>query len=118
MKSDAYRLKRISKIGHQLLAVINEQGITAESVNSDIKQQWMVSTPLYNIGDHVNCLSGEFIVRHPEQPWSSIAGLRHRLVHDYDGTNWSLIGSILQCDIRPFIDAIDEIIRVEYDNAG
>lgn len=40
-----------------------------------------------------------------------IAGLRHRLVHNYEGTNWGMIGEILRTEIRPFIEAV-EAIRV------
>ena len=28
-------------------------------------------------------------------PWAKISGLQHRLVHDYDNMNWSLICTIL-----------------------
>ena len=33
-------------------------------------------------------------------PWAKIAGLRHRLVHDYDDTNWTLICAII-FDVLP-----------------
>ena len=118
MKTDVYRLEKISETGHQLLKAIDEQRIDATSVNADIKQQWMVSTPLYNIGEHVNCLSNRFVAQHPEQPWSSISGLRYRLVHDYEGTNWKLIGFVLENDIKPFILAVDEILEKEYTGAA
>jgi uncharacterized protein with HEPN domain len=61
----------------------------------------------------VNCLSSEFVAAHPDQPWSSIAGLRHRLVYNYEGTNWVLIGEILSNEIRPFIAAVNELIKSE-----
>ena len=28
-------------------------------------------------------------------PWSMISGLRHRLVHNYDGTNWNIIADVV-----------------------
>lgn len=109
MKTDAYRLERISEMGHLLLSVLEEEGITKERLMRDFKLQWLVSTPLFNIGEQVNCLSSEFVAQHPEQPWSSIAELRHRLVHHYEGTNWGLVGQILETEIKPFIEAVDEI---------
>lgn len=75
MKTDLYRLKRISETGKQLLCVIDEEGITKESLSSDFWQQWLVTTPLFNIGEQVNCLSSRITDQYPEQPWSSIAGL-------------------------------------------
>lgn len=111
MKTDQYRLERISEMGHLLLDVISEEGITHESLARDFKLQWLVSTPLFNIGEQVNCLSSDFVAQHSDQPWSSIAGLRHRLVHNYEGTNWSLIGHILEHDIEPFVNAVDVILE-------
>ena len=40
-------------------------------------------------------LSDEYKEAHNEILWVKIANLRHRLVHDYDDTNWTLICSIL-----------------------
>lgn len=37
---------------------------------------------------------------HPDVPWAKISGLRHRLVHDYENTNWILICSVI-FDILP-----------------
>lgn len=110
MKTDLYRLERISAIGHQLLEVMAEEGITGETVTHDLKLQWMVTTPLFNIGEQVNCLTAGFVEAHSDQPWSSIAGLRHRLVHNYEGTNWSMIGAVLDEEIAPFIARVDEIL--------
>ena len=111
MKTDSYRLERISEMGHALLGVIREDGITADSLSSDYRQQWLVTTPLFNIGEQVNCLSEEFIEAHPDQPWSSIAGLRHRLVHHYEGTNWNLIADVLLNELDSFIEQVDIILE-------
>lgn len=112
MKTDAYRLERISEMGHALLGVIVEDGITTDSLSSDYRQQWLITTPLFNIGEQVNCLSDEFINAHSDQPWSSIAGLRHRLVHHYEGTNWNLIADVLLNELDSFIDAVDAILAM------
>ena len=45
-------------------------------------------------------LSDAYKAGHSQIPWAKISGLRHRLVHDYDNTNWSLICSIL-FDVLP-----------------
>lgn len=109
MKTDFYRLERIEEIGAQLLEVIEDTDLSAERLSSDYRLQWLVSTPLYNIGEQVSCLSRELTDAYPDQPWSSIAGLRHRLVHDYEGTNWEPIASILTTEMRPFVERVSEI---------
>jgi uncharacterized protein with HEPN domain len=41
--------------------------------------------------------------------WSKIAGLRHRLVHDYENTNWSLICTILFDVLPDFPTSVQEL---------
>ena len=38
-----------------------------------------------------------------------IAGLRHRLVHDYDGINWNVIVDIVFNEIPELIGQIEKI---------
>lgn len=47
------------------------------------------------MGEHSHNLSAEYKEKHREIPWAMIAGLRHRLVHDYDGTNWNIIVEVV-----------------------
>ena len=63
-------------------------------VNDNETVHWTLTTPLYNIGEHAYYLSDEYRKKHSDIPWAKISGLRHRLVHDYEDTNWSII-----CDI-------------------
>lgn len=87
-KTDEYRLARIVEIGEQLAGVIRDDGITENDILHDLHTQWLVTTPPYNIGEQAYYISREFKTRHAEVPWSAVAGMRHRLVHDYEGTNW------------------------------
>ena len=40
-------------------------------------------------------MSDEYKKTHGEIPWSMVSELRHRLVHDYDGTNWNIIVEVV-----------------------
>lgn len=108
-KSDGYRLERIREIGDLLVKTIADEEITADSLQSNYRHQWLVTTPLYNIGEQVYCLSREFKEDHPQIEWAGIAGLRHRLVHDYEGTNWQTIATIIENDLPVFLRQIHEI---------
>lgn len=110
MKTDLYRLTRILEIGNQLQEVIARNKITSEKIEDDFETQWLITTPLFNIGEQVNCLSEEFVNAYPGIPWSQIAGLRHRLAHNYEGTNWSIISEVLLEDIPVFIDQVRNIL--------
>ena len=89
---------------------MRKRGITPELLLEDEFSQWAVTTPLYNIGEQVYQLSPEFKASYPEQPWNMVAGLRHRLVHDYDGINWSIIVEVLFEDMEPFVTAVNAIL--------
>jgi uncharacterized protein with HEPN domain len=43
------------------------------------------------VGEAVRWLPEEFTARHSAVPWSQIAGLRNRIVHDYFGLDSPLI---------------------------
>ena len=109
-KSDKERLKKIVSTWETLKEQIRLHQITPELLLEDEFSQWAVTTPLYNIGEQVYQLSSEFKASYPEQPWNMVAGLRHRLVHDYDGINWTIIVDVLFHDMEPFVQAVQEIL--------
>lgn len=109
-KSDQERLKKIISTWEKLSGQMKERSITPEQLLNDEFSQWAVTTPLYNIGEQVYQLTDELKKRYQEQPWSMVAGLRHRLVHDYDGTNWSIIVEVVFEDMEPFVESVKQIL--------
>ena len=89
---------------------IKENHIERKDLLNKYSLQWLVTTPLYNIGEHVYYLSDEFKDAHPKIQWAMIAGLRHRLVHDYDGTNWNIIADVVFDELALFLNQIGELI--------
>ena len=59
-----------------------------------------------NIGEHVYNLSEEFKKAHPDILWTKIAGLRHRLVHHYEDTNWIVICAIIFDVLPEFLEEL------------
>lgn len=90
---------------------LKDRIITKEMLLDDEFSQWAVTTPLYNVGEQVYQLSDEWKKKYPEQPWNLAAGLGHRLVHDYDGINWSIIVDVVFEDMQPFVDAVKRILE-------
>ena len=110
-KSDKERLKKIVTTWESLSQQMQKRGITSEQLLNDEFLQWAVTTPLYNIGEQVYQLTDELKKRYPEQPWNMVAGLRHRLVHDYDGINWSIIVEVVFEDMEPFVQTVNKILE-------
>lgn len=108
--SDTERLKKIISTWESLKLQIENRSITKEMLLTDEFSQWAVTTPLYNIGEQVYILSSEFKLEHPEIIWNIVSGLRHRLVHDYDGVNWSVIVEVVFGEMDQFIDSVKKLI--------
>lgn len=107
--SDMQRVEKMRATIHKLLDYLSDNAITREAVLTSEPLRWTITTPLYNIGEHAYQISAEFKARHADIPWSKIAGLRHRLVHDYENTNWLLICSVLFDILPDFLAQIEAI---------
>ena len=107
--SDQQRIEKIRETTEKLLQYVQTENITPEKICREEPVQWAVTTRLYNIGDHVYHLSGSFKEAPPDIPWVKIAGLRHRLVHHYEDTNWIVICAII-FDVLP--DFLEQLKRL------
>ena len=65
----------------------------------------------YTITKHREALSltNEFKEKTAHIQWNLIAGLRHRLVHDYDSTNWEMIWDIIHTEIPELISQLKKL---------
>ena len=108
--SDKKRLKKIIKTWETLQKQMEEHHITRDILLNDEFSQWAVTTPLYNIGEQVYMLSSDFKKEHSDIPWSLVSGLRHRLVHDYEGINWSIIVEVVFDEMDDFVNSIEKLI--------
>lgn len=109
LKSDAERLQKIVSIWSEVERQIQEKEITRDRLLEDSFLQWALTTPLYNMGEQVYKLSPEFRKNHPDIPWAKISGLRHRLVHDYEGINWNIIADVIYNEMGPAIEDMKKI---------
>ena len=109
-KTDKERLEKIVEIWGNLSEQISQRQITEEQLLTDEFSQWAVTTPLYNIGEQTYQLSKEFKERYSNLPWNMVAGLRHRLVHDYDGINWTIIVEVIFKEMDPFVKSVEQIL--------
>ena len=110
MLSDKERLEKIIATWKQLKTQIDANNITKDALLFNQFFQWAVTTPLYNIGEHVYNLSNELKEEYSDIAWTLVSGLRHRLVHDYDGINWSIIVEVIFNDMDDFIEKVKHIL--------
>ncbi len=108
--NDERNLRRAMGYADELSEMIAERGITREQILTDRFIQWALTTPIYNVGEFTSHVSKELRATHPEIPWSRVAGTRHRLVHDYDGTNWEIIADIALKDMPEYSHQIKALL--------
>lgn len=109
--SDMQRVEKIRTTTQKLLDYLESAQITEKMVLEQETIRWTITTPLYNIGEQAYQLSDEFRARHSDIPWSKISGLRHRLVHDYENTNWKLICVIIFEVLPEFLTSVSKIVQ-------
>lgn len=109
-KSDTERIKKIVSTWDALKRQIDEHSITKEQLLDDEFSQWAVTTPLYNIGEQVYKISDETKKQNPQIIWSVVSGLLHRLVHDYEGINWSIIVDVIFNEMEEFVNDVKKLI--------
>ena len=60
------------------------EGMDKTAFLDDIKTQSSVLHQFMVLGEAVKRLSDDFRARHPEIPWTLMAGMRDKLIHGYD----------------------------------
>lgn len=78
--SDKQRIQKIYENAVKLYEYIMGHQIKKADLLTEMPMQWLVTTPLYNIGEYVYNLPNEYKEAHNEIQWAMIAGLRHRLI--------------------------------------
>lgn len=59
-------------------------GLTKDAFVSDIKTQSAVLHQILVLGEAAKRISDSFKAEHPEIEWKPIAGMRDKVIHDYD----------------------------------
>lgn len=110
-KADKERLQKIVSYWDELRAEIDLSNITKQKILTDTKTQWMITTPLYNIGEQVYKLTPELKNNYPNMPWYKVAGFRHRLVHEYEEIDWEIVSDIIFSHMDDFVNSVREILK-------
>ncbi|MHB0878085.1 MAG: HepT-like ribonuclease domain-containing protein [Anaerolineae bacterium] len=65
------------------------------------------------IGEATRRISTPFRAAHPEIPWQKMAGMRSRLIHEYDRVDLVEVWKVIQEDIPELVAAVRPLIPPE-----
>lgn len=87
-----------------------KKGIDKAAFLQDFKTQSAVLHQLMVMGEAVKRLSPDFRARHPEIPWSLIAGMRDKLIHGYDIVDLDEVWRTALVDVPDLLSLIEPLL--------
>ena len=102
------RLEHMLRFVNRIVALA--EGMTRESLETDGDKHDALLHNFIMLGEAANRVTREFADAHPDIAWRQIAGLRHRLVHDYDEVDYDVLWEAMTIDIPALLPCIKKIV--------
>ncbi|MEX2389227.1 MAG: DUF86 domain-containing protein [Phycisphaeraceae bacterium] len=84
--------------------------LTFEQFANDALVQDAVLYRLTIIGEAVGRLSEGFRHEHNDVPWRKIAGMRHRVIHEYDNIHLSTVWRVVQDEVPKLRQRLEPLV--------
>lgn len=81
---------------------------------ADQKTVFAVCYGIQVVGEAAWKLSDPLKKAHPEIPWPLIAGMRHRLVHDYGRTDETIVFQVATMHLPKLVEQVKAILSAAY----
>ena len=108
MSRDNASLLDIYEAGQQILSFA--QGLTQAELREDSMRISAILYQIMIVGEATKRLSHECRTKHPDIPWSRMAGMRDSVTHHYDRIDFQVLWNVIQYSIPEVLDAIELIL--------
>ena len=88
-------------------------GVSREDFLQDIMRQDAIIRRIEIIGEAVRRISPDFRANYPNIAWKDMAGMRSKLIHNYDEVDLNQVWETVQTDIPALISQIKPLVPPE-----
>ena len=82
--------------------------MTLQAFEPDKRKRWLVERGIEIISEASRHLGDELKARHPEIPWSKVAGIGNVLRHEYERVAYDVLWRVVHDDLPPLEKACRE----------
>jgi uncharacterized protein with HEPN domain len=101
-------------VGHMLdmarKASAKVDGLSRQQFDQDENLQMALAHLIRVIGEAARRVSDGFRQSHPQIPWKSIIGMRHRVVHDYLQIDFDIVWDVATAHLGQLIHDLEQIV--------
>lgn len=108
MQRDEAALLDIARYAQLILGF--SQGMDEAQLATDTRTQAAILYYIAVIGEAVKRLSTDFRQQHPGIPWIAIAGMRDKVIHQYDRVRLDVVWNTVQQDIPELLRLITPLL--------
>ncbi|MBC8314569.1 MAG: DUF86 domain-containing protein [Bacteroidales bacterium] len=107
LKDNRIYIDHILVSAHRIQSFVSEMDY--DQFASDVKTQDAVIRNFEIIGEATKRISPDFRNKYSEIPWSDMAGMRDRLIHDYLEVDLEIVWKTATEDLPPLVTLIERI---------
>ncbi len=111
MQRDDATLLDIARFCQQILVLT--AGMNKGTFEQDIRTQLAVLYEIAVLGEAVKRLSTAFQDQHSAIPWKDIAGMRDKVIHQYDRVKLDLVWEVVQREIPTLLENLSPLLPSE-----